>query len=129
MKRAVGMLCAGLLLMGAGCVWSVGNTRVEANVQVDEQAVDVALDKAADRLQKELQRQGLEVTVNPASDTVRVVSKTRSGDQFTVVLSRERSPSGQEQTKVRVEWATKPDRALWLGLIAALAPAVIDAAR
>ena len=52
-----------------------------------------ALERAADKVQKELQRQGLEVTVNPDSDAIRVVSKTRSGDQFTVVLNRGRSPS------------------------------------
>jgi hypothetical protein len=129
MKRAVGILCAGLLLLGAGCVWNVGNTRVEANVQVDQQAVDLAVDSAVARVQRELQMRGMEVTVNTGTDGVRVVSKTRSGDQFTVVFSRRQDLSGKEQTLVRVEWSTKPDHELWLGLLAALGPTLLEAAR
>jgi hypothetical protein len=115
--------------MGTGCVWDFGNTRVEADVQVNEQAIDVTLDRAAEKLQQELQRRGLEVTVNSGGDTVRVVSKTRSGDQFTVVLNRTRTSSGKEQTQVRVEWGPRPDRELWLELLVALGPAVVQAAR
>jgi hypothetical protein len=88
MKTAVGILCAGLLLAGAGCAWNFGNTRVEADVRVDEQAVDLTLDEAAARVRKELEKRGLEVTVNPDGDAVRVVSRTKTGDQFTVVLNR-----------------------------------------
>src|SRR5438045_8883587 len=110
MKRAVGILCASLLVFQAGCGWNLGNTRIEADVQIDEKALDVAIDDAVAKVQRELQKRGLEVTVNPDGDGVRVVSKTRSGDQFTIVLSRFRTVSGKDQTKVRVEWGTRPDR-------------------
>src|ERR1043166_9713667 len=99
MKRAVGVLCACVLFTGAGCVWNFGNTRVETDVRVDEMAVAVALDDAVARVQRELEKRGLEVTVLPEGDAVRVVSKTKTGDQFTVVLSRARTPSGSEQTR------------------------------
>ena len=121
MKRAVGILCAGLLIVGGGCAWTIGNTRVEASVRVNEQAVDATLESAAAKVQAELQRRGLEVTVNPAADSVRVVSKLKSGDRFTVVLSRLRSPEGKEQTKLRVEWDAKPNPELWQALLGALA--------
>ena len=44
MKTVVGILCACLLLAVGGCGWNLGNTRVEADVRIDEKAVDVALD-------------------------------------------------------------------------------------
>lgn len=127
MKRAVVILCACLLLSEAGCVWNFGKTRVEADVQVDEKAVDVALDEAAGKVQRELQKRGLEVTVNPDEDAVRVVSKTKAGDRFTVVLSRSRTASGKEQTGVRIEWGSRPDRELWLGLLVALGASTVQA--
>jgi hypothetical protein len=121
MKSVVGMLCACLpLVVVAGCGWNLGNTRVEADVRIDEKPVDVALDDAAARIQGELQKRGLEVTVTPSGDTARVVSKTRSGDQFTLVLRREKTAAGKERTRVRVEWGTRPDRELWLALLLVL---------
>jgi hypothetical protein len=114
------MLCACLLLAGAGCAWDVGSTRVQADVRVNEQAVDATLDEAAAKVQRELSRLGLEVTAAPDGDAVRVVSKTKAGDRFAVVLSRGRSASGREQTQVRVEWGARADRELWLGLLLAL---------
>jgi hypothetical protein len=103
--------------MGAGCARQFGNTRIEADVRIDDKSIDVALDEAVARVERELQKRGLQVTVNPDGDTVRVVSKTKTGDQFTVVFSRARTASGKEQTKVRVEWGTTPDRELWLALL------------
>ncbi len=129
MKRAVGLLCACLLLAGAGCAWQFGNTRVEADVKIDDRALDLALDQAAARVQQELQRLGLEVTVNPAGDAVRVVSKMKSGEQFTIVLTRARTATGKEQTNVRVEWGSRPDRELWFKLLVALGPVVVQAGR
>jgi hypothetical protein len=126
MKRAVGILCAGLLLMGAGCVWQFGNTRVEADVQIDEKALDMTLDRAVAKVQAELQKRGLEVTVNPDGDAMRLVCKGRTGGQFTVVLSRARTESGQEQTKARIDWnGTSRD----VGLLFALEAVAVQPAR
>ena len=127
MKRAMLVVCVSVCLMGSGCVWNFGNTRVEADVQVNEQSLDVALDKAVETLRRELQRRNLEVTVNPDGDTVRVVTKTKTGDQFTIILSRIRQDSGKEQTQIRVDWSARPDRDLWLGLLLALTPTTTQA--
>jgi hypothetical protein len=129
MKRAVGILCAGLLVGAAGCAWNFGNTRVEADVRVNDQAVDLALEDAAAKVQKELQKRGLEVTVHPEGDAIRLVSKTKAGGEFTVVLSRVRLASGKEQTRVRVEWGSSPDRELWLGLLVTLGASAVEAGR
>ena len=130
MKRVVGILCAGLVLSGAGCVWDFGKTRVEADVRVDQRALDLTLDEAAVKLQRELQRRGLEVAVNPVGDAVRVVSRTAAGDQFTIVLRRTRlDASGKEQTTVRIEWAARADRELWLQLLVALGASAVQTGR
>jgi hypothetical protein len=127
MRKAVGTFCACLLLTGAGCWWNIGNTRIEADVRINDQAVDVALDEAVARVQRELQKRGLEVAVSPDADAARVVCKTKRGDQFTIVLSRVRTASGKEQTRVRVEWGTsKPDRELWFELLLALGVSAIQ---
>jgi hypothetical protein len=116
------MLCAGLLfLFGAGCALKIGNTQIEANVKVDEQAVNATLESAAENIKQELQRRGLQVTVSPEVDVIRVVSTTKSGDKFTIVLNRVRLSEGKEQTRVRVEWDKAPDRELWLGLLVSAA--------
>lgn len=129
MIRAMGILCAGLMLTLTGCALNVGNTRVDVAVKVDEQAVNTTLENAAVKLKTELERRGLQVAVNPEGDTVRVVSTTRTGDKFTVLLSRFRAASGQEQTKVRVEWDKAPDRELWAGMIVAIGATALQAGR
>jgi hypothetical protein len=112
MKRALGLLCAGLLLAGAGCEWNLGNTRVEADVTVNDQSIDAAIDEAAAKVQKELQKRGLEATISPDGDGFRVVAKAKSGDQFAVLLSRGLSASGREQTRIRIEWGQVRSRAV-----------------
>ena len=129
MKRAIGMCCACFLVMEAGCGWNLGNTRVEADVRIDERALDLALEDAAQKVQTALQKRGLEVTVKPDGDALRVVSKTKSGDQFTVVLNRAQTMSGKEQTRIRIEWGARPDRELWLELLVALGASVAQGAR
>jgi hypothetical protein len=115
--------------MEAGCGWNLGNTRVEADVRIDERALDLALEDAAQKVQTALQKRGLEVTVKPDGDALRVVSKTKSGDQFTVVLNRAQTMSGKEQTRIRIEWGARPDRELWLELLVALGASVAQGAR
>lgn len=128
MTRAVGMLCFGLLLAGAGCSWNAGNTRIEADVKVNEQAINATLDEAAAKVQTELRKRGLEVTGTADGDAVRVVAKAKSGDTFTVFLSRGRGASGKEQTRLRVEWGAKPDRELWLALLLTLGASAVQGA-
>jgi len=128
MKRTVGILCASFLLMQVGCARNFGNTRVEADVRIDDKAVDVTLDEAVAKVQKWLEKRGLEVAVNPDGDAVRVVCKAKSGDQFTVVLSRFSTASGKEQTRVKIEWGAKTDRALWLEMLVLLGASAAQSA-
>jgi hypothetical protein len=128
MKRALGLLCAGLLLAGVGCEWNVGNTRVEADVRVNDQSIDAAIDEAAAKVQRELQKRGLEATISPDGDNVRVTARTKSGDQFAVLLSRSRTATGREQTRIRVEWGAKSDSELWLAVLVAVGASAVQAA-
>lgn len=139
MTRALGILCAALVVASAGCALNVGNTRVDVAVQVDELGVDATLEQVAVKVKAELEQRGLQVAVNPADDAVRVVSTTKTGDKFTVVLSRGPVPSklpqkelkaagAHEQTYVRVEWEKAPDRELWEGLVVALGTAAVSPA-
>jgi hypothetical protein len=128
MKRALGVLCAGLLLAGAGCEWNAGSTRIEADVRVNDQSLDVALDEAVAKVQRELQRRGLEATVTVDGDSTRVVARTKAGDQFAVVFSRSRDGAGKEQTRVRFEWGARPDLDLRLALLVALGASVVQGA-
>jgi hypothetical protein len=120
MVRASGILCACLAILLAGCALNVGNTRVDVAVKVDEQAIDTTLENAAVRLKAELERRGLQVSVSPEADAVRLVSSTKAGDKFTVVLTRFQTAAGKAQTRARVEWDKAPDRELWLGLVVAV---------
>lgn len=119
MFRASGLLCACLAAALAGCVFNVGGTRMDVAIKVDEQAVDAKLEVAAAKLQRALEMRGLQVEVTNGPDAVRVVSATRSGDRFTIVLSKQVSPSGKEQTRMRAEWDKAPDKELWVALVVA----------
>jgi hypothetical protein len=128
MFRATGLLCACLVAVGGGCALNVGNTRVDVAVKVDEQAINASIDTAAARLKAELERRGLQVAISQDGDAIKVISRTKGGDQFTLVLTRQ-EVAGKELTKVRVEWATKPDRELWLALVFAAGATALEAAR
>jgi hypothetical protein len=131
MTRAMGMLCAALGIALAGCTMNFGHTRVDVAVKVDEMGVETTIDQAVAKLQTELQRRGIQTTVSPDGDAVRVQGTTKTGDKFTVVLSRGPAPAtsqagaGAEMTRVRVEWHKSPDSELWLGLVAALGAAAV----
>jgi outer membrane biogenesis lipoprotein LolB len=127
MTRILGVLCIVATIALAGCAFDVGNTRVDVGVKIDERAIDASLDNAVAKLKAELERRGLQVAVNPEADAVRVVSTTKAGDKFTLVLTRLPTASGKEQTKVRVEWQTTPDRELWLALIVAVGETALQA--
>ena len=128
MKRTVGVVCAAILIIQAGCSGKLGNTRLDVDVEVDERAIEMTLDEAVTKVQTALAKRGLEVAVNPDGDVVRVVCKTKAGDTFTVVLTRGKAASGKEQTRVRIEWGTRPDRELWVELLVLLGVTAVQAA-
>jgi hypothetical protein len=129
MKQALLTLCAAALFAGAGCEWDFGNTLFEADVKVNDHALDATVEEAAVKVQKELQKRGLEAAITYTKDGTRVTAKTRSGDQFAVVLTQTPGPSGRPLTRLRVEWgAVKADRELWLGLMLAVGASAVQAA-
>ena len=127
MFRASGILCACLAAALVGCVFNMGGTRVDVAVKVNEQTLDAAFDATAMKLREELQRRGLQVTVNQRGNTIRLTSRTKAGDQFAVVLTRLVTPEGTERTSVRAEWEKAPDRDLWAALIVAAGTTVLQA--
>jgi hypothetical protein len=126
MFRASGAACAFLAAALAGCVFNAGGTQVDVAVKVDEQALNAAFDATAMKIKAELEKRGLQVMVNAQGDTIRLVSKTKSGDQFAVVLTRLVTPTGTERTMVRAEWEKVPDKELWAALLVAAGTAVLQ---
>jgi hypothetical protein len=108
--------CVGaLLLAGLGCNFHLGNA-VQVDVKVDEQVLNDAVETVAGRLEKEMRRLGLQVVVSRDAEVVRLKSKTKSGDEFVVVLNRVHGPRG-EQTRIAFNWERAPDRELWIQLL------------
>jgi hypothetical protein len=117
MLRTVAILWAGgFIAVLAGCSIPIGKTGVEVGVKVNEEAVNDSLEHVAVRLQTEMSRMGLQATTTSEGDTARIVSATKSGQKFIVVLNRQRGPLG-EQTKVHIDWEKGSDSVLWPQLI------------
>jgi hypothetical protein len=106
----------GFLAVLAGCSFQLGNSNVQVSVKMNEQAVNDTIDHVAQRLKNEMDRMGLQATMSSQGDRVRIVSTTKSGQQFIVALSRIRGPQG-EQTNVHIDWEKGSDAALWGQLI------------
>ena len=53
-------------------------------------------------------------------DAIRIKSKTKAGDDFSLVLTREKTPQGVEQTRMRVEGAIKAGDDLHVSLMSEL---------
>lgn len=114
-------LAAGLLVLaavGCGTAFRIGNTNVQVAVQFDDQLVKNSIDRVAQKLERALRDQGLQVVVTNEGETVRVASTSRSGEKFSLVLTRFQGSQG-EQTRIRTEWVGSGDRGLWLQLVAA----------
>jgi len=117
MLRTMAMVWAGgFLVVLAGCSFQLGNSNVQVSVKMNEQAVNDTIDHVAQRLKNEMDRMGLQATMSSQGDRVRIVSTTKSGQQFIVALNRIRGPQG-EQTNVHIDWEKGSDAALWGQLI------------
>lgn len=106
----------GFLVVLAGCAFQLGNSTVQVGVKVNEQAVNDSLEHVSQRIQNEMNRLGLQVAASNQGDMVRITSTTKSGQKFTVLLSRVRTPQG-EQTNVHIDWDKGCDATLWGQLI------------
>ena len=117
MLRTMAMVWAGgFLAVLAGCSFQLGNSNVQVSVKMNEQAVNDTIDHVAQRLKNEMDRMGLQATMSSQGDRVRIVSTTKSGQQFIVALNRIRGPQG-EQTNVHIDWEKGSDAVLWGQLI------------
>jgi len=117
MLRTMAMVWAGgFLVVLAGCSFQLGNSNVQVSVKMNEQAVNDTIDHVAQRLKNEMDRMGLQATMSSQGDRVRIVSTTKSGQQFIVALNRIRGPQG-EQTNVHIDWEKGSDAVLWGQLI------------
>lgn len=67
-----------------------------------------SLDVVAAALQADLGKIGLVATITPEGEAVRIRSTTRTGQRFSLVLTRVQNAVG-EQTNVHFEWEGKPD--------------------
>lgn len=129
MFRSWLLLCAGLVAVTAGCAFNIGNTRVEAVVKIDEQAIDATMETAVQKVRDELEKRGIRVVVHADGDTTRVAATTKSGDRFLVVVSEYPKASSGTRTRLRVEWEKAPDRELWVALIATFGAAALQSGR
>jgi hypothetical protein len=67
------------------------------------------VDAVAQSTQATLTQLGFAATMTKNGEAVRIASKTATGAQFAVVLTREKSKDGGEQTRVHLEWQGNPD--------------------
>lgn len=111
----IAMVCAGGLLIAAGCSFRLGNNTVQVGVKVDEKVINDSVDSVAQRIENEMRRLGLQVAVSQDGSTTRLTS-SKGGQQFVVLLNKVQGPRG-EQTNIRVDWEKAPDRDLWLQLL------------
>jgi hypothetical protein len=121
------LLAAVVFLGFVGCasVLRIGNTDVQVAVNFDDKTIKNSIEQVAQKLERSLRNEGLEVTVTPQGETIRVASSSRSGQKFVLVLTRVQGPQG-EQTRIRTEWdGPGGDRVLWLQLIAAAGEAAV----
>ncbi len=126
MLRQMALFCAaGLLAAGAGCAFKMGNNVVQVDVKANDQVIDDALEHVAQRIQAEMQRLGLQVTVAPSGDAVRITSTTKSGQRFVITLVRVNGAQGT-QTTIHVDWDQAPDRDLWVQLMAVAAQVALS---
>jgi outer membrane lipopolysaccharide assembly protein LptE/RlpB len=113
MLRTLAMVWAGgVLAIVSGCGFQLGNNTVQVGVKVNEQAVNDSAEHVALRLQNELARMGLQATYSSEGDGARITSTTKSGQKFSVVLTRIRGQQG-EQTNVHIDWEKNSDSVLW----------------
>lgn len=115
MHRASLGVCAigGLLLAVAGCANSdiAGLFLLQKQGPNGDRVVAGSLETVAQSTQTSLRQLGLAAELTPYGEQVYIHSATRDGIQFALVLSRQRSAQGAEQTRIRFEWLDHGDPA------------------
>jgi len=83
----------------------------------NERVLTGSLEGVAKSTQATLTQVGFTATQTRNGDTIRIASKTAGGKSFTVVLKSARGPSGEETTRVRIEWDGEGDQQIGLQLL------------
>lgn len=115
MRRANVAVCAigGLLLVVAGCANNevAGLFLLQNAGPKGDRLVTGSLETVAQSTQSSLRQLGLAAELTRDGEQFYVHSATRDGISFALVLTRQRSAQGTEQTRIRLEWLDHGDPA------------------
>ena len=81
---------------------------LESDAAGRSRVVAGSLESVSRSTQGTLRQLGLQAEARQDGDTVRIASSTKSGANFTMVLTREKS-GDSERTRLRIEWAGAPE--------------------
>jgi len=116
-------VCAGLvmLVMLAGCHHQERLAMVmgPSGSGRHEPVIAGSVEVVAGRAQSMLQGLEIQAVAVPAGDTIRLRCSTKTGSQFTLVLTRAEE-AGEERTHVAVEWKGTADHPMEVVILAGL---------
>jgi hypothetical protein len=121
MIRAMLAFCAvaGLVLSFAGC--SNLSFFAQGELPAGDGLVAGKLDDVAISVQGKLTRLGFNAVLTQQGEAIHLSSTTKTGARFTLVLTREMTPQG-EQTRVKLQWGSGYDRDAALLILGEIAP-------
>ena len=107
MTRLRGVVCAGgfawLFLAGCASLDLVSFFSLQSQSSGRDRVVSGSLETVAQSAQATLSQMGLAASITRNGEAISIASKTATGANFTLVLTREKTKDG-EQTRVHVEW-------------------------
>lgn len=122
MTRVVGMVCAAgaLCLLAAGCDglrdYTLSASALAAAGAGKDRVVAGSLETVAASTQESLQQLGLVATSTREGDAVRITATTKTGQHFSLVLTRAKTDQG-EVTHVRFEWDRDRDEGMEMQIL------------
>jgi hypothetical protein len=118
--RIFSAFCMLSMLLLAGCQGNGGILTGFLQQGPDGQVVAGSLENVTMNTQGTLSRLGLIAVSTREGDAIRIKSKTKTGEEFSLLLTREKTPQGGEQTRIRVEGAVKVGDDLHVSLMSDL---------
>ena len=113
MDRAALGVCAigAMLMMIAGCANSklAGLFLWQDSGPGGDRVVAGSLESVAQSTHDSLRQLGFAAELTQQGESFYISSKSHSGARFALVLTRERSPQGTEQTRIRMQWLDQRD--------------------
>jgi hypothetical protein len=118
----MGTVCAGVLLCAiVGC--SLDSFLVSVTGRDGREHVVVgSVDDVSAHLQAALGKVGIMANLTRQGQDVRLVGRTRAGNQFVLVF-KEQNAGGGRQTAVSLEWLGSADETFWATVVEVLATA------